>query len=210
MWWPFAVAAIAYLLFRLWYDGVRGPLTPAEIDDGLARITARGGSQGTDTAAFRTFLEADDGREFVMLNLVKFTSGMATHPGTGEQVPARSLMAHYSRHFIRRLMQRGGHPALVARKVGPYVDAWGDVQPDPGWSIMGYMRYRSRRDLAILVCDPRFSGAHDFKYAAMPQTFNFPTRPMILLLASPKVWVALALALAAALTQVALLLAKGS
>jgi hypothetical protein len=204
MWWPFAVAAIAYLLFRLWYDGVRGPLTSAEIDDGLARIAARGGSQGTDTAAFRTFLEADDGREFVMLNLVKFTSGMATHPGTGEQVPARSLMAHYSRHFIRRLMQRGGHPALVARKVGPYVDAWGDVQPDPGWSIMGYMRYRSRRDLLALAADPSFGPLHAYKALGTATTLSFPTQRVLALYVGPRLWVALVLLLAAALGALAL------
>jgi hypothetical protein len=40
----------------------------------------------------------------------------------------------------------------------------------------------------------------------MPQTFNFPTRPMIMTLAGPRLWVGLVLALAAALAQVGLLL----
>jgi hypothetical protein len=71
----------------------------------------------------------------------------------------------------------------------------------------GLCSLRSRRDLAELVCDPRFGGAHDFKYAAIPQTFNFPTRPMIMTLTGPRITVALALALAAALGQVAVLLA---
>jgi hypothetical protein len=70
------------------------------------------------------------------------------------------------------------------------------------------MRYRSRRDLARMVVNPRFSCAHDFKYAAMPQTFNFPTRPMIMTLANPRIWMGLTLALAAALAQIALLLAQ--
>jgi hypothetical protein len=204
MLWPFAVAALAYLLFRLWYDGFRGPLTAAEIDDGLSRIAARGGSAGTELGAFRAFLEADDGREFVMLNLVKFTTGMATHPETGAQVPARSLMEHYSRHFIRRLVRRGGHPALVARKVGPYVDAWGDVQADPGWSIMGTMRYRSRRDLLALAADPSFGPVHAFKALGTDTTLSFPTQRVISLFVGPRVWVALVLALAAALVALAI------
>lgn len=199
MWVPFAVAALAYLLFRLWYDGVRGPLTPAEIEAGLGRIDARGGSQGTDREAFRAFLEADDGREFVMLNLVKVMPGMARHPETGRDVPARSLLDHYSRHFIRRLMLRGGHPALVARKVGPYVDAWGDVQPDPGWSIMGYMRYRSRRDLLALAADPSFGPIHAYKALGTATTLSFPTQRLLSLYVGPRVWVGLLLALAAAL-----------
>ena len=72
--------------------------------------------------------------------------------------------------------------------------------------MMGYIRYRSRRDLAHLVCNPRFSGAHAFKFAAMPQTFNFPTRPMIMTLAGPRIWVGLSFALVAAMAQIALLL----
>lgn len=203
MWWPFALAAILYLLFRLWYDGLRRPLTPAEIDEGLARIAERGGSKGTDSAAFRAFLEADDGREFVMLNLVKFTPGMARHPETGLEVPARSLMDHYSRQFIRRLMLRGGHPVLVARKVGPYVDAWGDVQPDPGWSIMGTMRYRSRRDLLALAADPGFGPIHAYKALGTMTTLSFPTQRVLSLSLGPRVSVALILALAATATALA-------
>jgi hypothetical protein len=204
MWWPFAAALLLYLGFRLWYDNIRGPLTPREIDAGLAAIAARGGSSGTDMAAFRAFLEADDGRAFVMLNLVKVAPGMAAHPVNGEQVPARDLLDHYSRHFIRKLVRRGGHPALAARKVGPYVDAWGDVQPDPGWSIMGYMRYRSRRDLLALAADPSFEPLHAFKVLGTDTTFSFPTRPFLMLYLSPRWWVALLLLLAAALAALAL------
>ena len=111
--------------------------------------------------------------------------------------------------FFPAIFARASHPAVMARKVGGYFDAWG-TEPDPSWSAMGYMRYRSRRDLAILVCDPRFSGAHDFKYAAMPQTFNFPTRPMIMTLAGPQIWVGLSLGLAAAVAQIALLLSAAT
>jgi hypothetical protein len=204
MGWPFLVAALGYLLFRLWYDNVRGRLTAAEIEAGLAAIRARGGSQGTDTEAFRRFLEADDGREFVMLNLVKVAPGTARHPLTGAEVPARDLLNHYSRHFIRKLVQRGGHPALVARKVGPYVDAWGDVQPDPGWSIMGYMRYRSRRDLLALAADPSFGPVHAFKALGTDTTLSFPTQPTLMLFVGPRIWVGLILALASSLTALAL------
>jgi hypothetical protein len=31
------------------------------------------------------------------------------------------------------------------------------VEGDPGWSIFGLMRYRSRRDLIRLAGDPRFA-----------------------------------------------------
>ncbi|TPE61762.1 hypothetical protein FJQ54_07625 [Sandaracinobacter neustonicus] len=204
MWWPFAGALVAYLLFRLWYDGWRGPLTAAEIDEGLAAIAARGGSAGTDTGQFRQFLEADDGREFVMLNLVKVTPGLVPHPISGEPVEGRAMLDHYTRHFIRRLVARGGHPAIVARKVGPYVDAWGDVPADPGWSIVGFMRYRSRRDLLALAADPSFGPVHAYKSLGTRETFSFPTQPMMKLFVGPRLWVALLLALLAALASLGL------
>jgi hypothetical protein len=40
----------------------------------------------------------------------------------------------------------------------------------------------------------------------MPQTFNFPTHPMIMTLASARIWVGMSLALAAAVAQIGLLL----
>ena len=205
------VALAAYVLFLGWYVNWRGPLRPAEVDAFMGRLAATdaGDNGRNELETMRQFLTADDGREFFMLNVVRMASHDVPDPVTDQPRPPREVMAGYTRMFMPALFARGGHPALAARKIGGFFDTWG-MDDSPEWSFIGYMRYRSRRDLAILVCDPRFSGAHDFKYAAMPQTFNFPTRPMILLLASPKVWVALALALAAALTQVALLLAKGS
>ena len=124
---------------------------------------------------------------------------------TGKPRTARAVMEGYTKMFLPALLRKGGHPAIAARKIGPYFDAWG-VPPDPGWSIVGYMRYRSRRDLAKLVANPRFGGAHDFKFAAMPQTFSFPTRPMIMTLASPRIAVGLALGCLAGVTQNAIAL----
>lgn len=204
--WVWGVALAVYGLFLAWYVNWRGPLKPKEIDDLMARIAAHNpDTDRNDPAVVRGFLEADDGREFFMLNLVRVASTDVADPVTGQIRPARAVMDGYTKVFLPALFRRGGHPAIAARKIGPYVDAWG-VEPDPEWTLIGYMRYRSRRDLAILVADPRFGGAHDFKFAAMPQTFSFPTRPMIMTLASPRHWVGLSIALVAAFAQIALLL----
>jgi hypothetical protein len=200
---PFAVAAFLYLAFRLWYDNWRGRLTAAEIEAGIAALKARGVDAPQDFAALRAFLEADDGREFVMLNLVKVETGLVAHPETGAHVPGRDLLQHYTRHFIRKLVRRGGHPALAARKVGPYVDAW-HVPPDPGWSIVGFMRYRSRRDLLALATDPTFGPIHQFKALGTAETLSFPTQPFLMLYVGPRTWVALLLLAAAALVALAL------
>lgn len=198
--WMIWTSALAlYLLFRLWYDNWRGPLSQAEIDAFLAEVSGRY-SGGNDPGVLRSFLEADDGREFVMLNLVKVEQGMVRDPDTGEQVPGSKMMRRYSDPFVRRLIRRGGHLGMVGRKVGPYVDAW-NVEGDPGWTIFGLMRYRSRRDLIAMIRDPLFAEVHPYKALGIPVTFSFPTQRELSVFMGPRVWVALVLALGAALTQ---------
>lgn len=205
--WVWVLAALAYGAFAAWYFNWRGRVQAHEVEAFVARIR-EANPHITDRSidgVLRKFLEDDDGREFFMLNLVRLSPGEVKDPKTGALRPARDVMQDYTKRFLPALFARGGHPAMAARKVGGYVDAWG-VEADPGWSIVGYMRYRSRRDMAELVSDPRFAGGHEFKVAAIPVTFSFPTQPVVLALMSPKVWVALVLALAAALAQLAILL----
>lgn len=200
-------ALLIYAAFLIWYINWRGRVTPAEIHALMQRLEASGAGENGRNAlqTMRAFLEADDGREFFMLNLVRVSPGKVADPVTGEQRAARAVLEDYTKVFMPALFARGGHPTIVARKAGGYFDAWG-VEADPGWSIVGYMRYRSRRDLALLASDPRFGGAHDFKFASIPNTFSFPTQPQLMALQSPRIWVGLLLALIAALAQIIWLL----
>lgn len=203
--WIWAAAGLVYLAFIGWYQNWRGKVRPQEVEAFFARARARGADAHNDLEILQAFLAADDGREFFMVNLVKVAPGDVPDPDTGEPVSGRAMLARYTGPFMRRLFQHGGHPALAARKVGGYVDAW-NTTPDPGWSIVGYMRYRSRRDLMELAGDERFSTIHRFKIAGTAQTYSFPTQPLILTLAGPRIWVALVLALAASAGQIAILL----
>ena len=205
--WVWGIALLVHGIFLSWYINWRGPLSKAEVETLMARMRANNVGRGDqdEMPVMQRFLEEDDGREFYMLNVIRISGGDVADPVTGKMRPAREVMAGYTRMFMPALFARGGHPALAARRVGGMVDTWG-LKEVPEWSMMGYMRYRSRRDIAHLVCDPRFGGAHAFKFAAMPQTFNFPTHPMIMTLASPRIWVGLSLALAAAVAQIGLLL----
>ena len=203
-WWVWLVAAALYACFLLFYNNWSGKLTQEEIDTMLARAQSQGPGEINDLSIIRKFLEADDGREFVMVNLVRVSDSIVTDHSTGAQVPAGDMMKAYSKAFMPRLIKHGGHPALAARKVGGYVDAW-KVGPDPGWTIVGFMRYRSRRDMIKMVVDPTFTDAHKYKLLGVEETFSFPTQPFIRAYASPRVTVLLILALAAALAQLAII-----
>jgi hypothetical protein len=203
-WLIWSTALAAYALFRLWYDNWQGPLTPAEIDAFMAEVAGKFHAGGNDPAAMRAFLEADDGREFVMLNLIRVEPGEVADPATGKMVPGMEMMRRYSRRFMAVLVRRGGHPGMVARKVGGYIDAW-NTAPDPGWTLFGLMRYRSRRDLVRLALDPEFREGHPEKVLGAPVTFSFPAQRELSLYAGPRLTVALVLALAAALAHLTLL-----
>lgn len=202
-WVIWGTALALYALFRLWYDNWRGPLTEAEIDSYLASMSGRLEDTGNSAETLRAFLRADDGREFVMLNLVKAGTDPVPDPDGGPDKPGFELLQRYARSFMRVLVRNGGHPGVVGRKVGGYVDAW-NTEPDPGWTVFGLMRYRSRRDMLKVATDPAFRAQHGAKLAGTAATFSFPTQRVMSLYIGPRVSVALVLALAAALAQLAI------
>lgn len=199
-WVIWTTAAALYGAFRIWYDNWRGALTPSEIERYFAQLEGREDTTAEARANLRQFLESDDGRDFVMFNIVKASHDPVSDPITGAQVPGVSLLQRYARHFMPVLLKNGGHPAIVRRKIGPYLDSWA-TEADPGWTIIGLMRYRSRRDMMNLVVDPQFVRHHPDKLAGTLATFSFPTAPMLQLYVGPRIWLALVLALAAALVQ---------
>lgn len=206
-WWVWVVALALYAVFRAWYDNWRGPLSREEIDALLSSVGDSPASSTTDRGVLGAFLEADDGREFIMSNLVRVHPGDVPDPVTGQPRPGLELLQTYGRGFVPLLLRHGGHPVMVMRKVGGYVDAW-NTPPDPGWHIVGAMRYRSRRDMMRLARHPRLREVHPFKTAGTAMTFSFPAQPMMGLALRPRASVALLLALAAALVHLASLLLR--
>ena len=204
-WWAWPLALALYVVFRAWYDNWRGPLSKAEIEAFMSRTADSPTGSTTDPAVVRAFLEADDGREFVMSNLVRVQPGEVPHPVTGAPVQGLAMMQEYGRRFVLVLLRHGGHPMLVMRKVGGYVDSW-NTPPDPGWHLVGAMRYRSRRDMMALARHPALREVHPFKTAGTDMTFSFPTHVVMGMALRPRAWVALALAFMAALVHLASLI----
>lgn len=205
-WWIWVVALALYIVFRLWYDNWRGPLSPQEVNDFMNQVSGLKMSEYSDPKDLRAFLEADDGKEFVMVNLVRVHTGELAHPHTGKPTKGIDLLREYGNSFVKVLVRHGGHPVLVMRKVGGYIDSW-NTPPDPGWHVAGSMRYRSRRDMMQLALDPSVRDVHILKTAATATTFSFPSQVVLGLAIRPRVWVALLLTLSAALVHLASLIA---
>jgi hypothetical protein len=169
-------AGLIYAGFSLWYNSLRGPLSPAEIDVYMERLRTQSGATAERLAPVREFLAADDGREFFMVNLIRMHDGPVKEPGTGQEKSAREALSGYTRYFLVALFRRAGHPVWGGPSAGHYVEHWG-TEPDPGWTLALVVRYRSRRDMIDLAADPRFAPAHAYKVAAMSNTLAFPVSP---------------------------------
>ncbi len=172
-----SILAALYLGFRVWYDGGGGPLTAEEVARYLARFQERGVKpERLDT--LRAFLAGDTGAEFVMANFIHFHE----RPGAQEELD------RYMAHMYPELLKRACHPVLAGPVVARALDYWG-VEGGERWSLVGLVRYRSRRDMLEIATHPAFADAHAFKTAAMQQTIAIPLEPFVNL-ASPR-WIAL-------------------
>ena len=191
---------VLYALFAAWYFNWQGPISTEEVNRLMLDFDKLEGSEHTDSATFRKFLEEDDGGEFVMLNLVQLHTGEVAHPLTGEAMSASDLVGEYFGPFAVSLFKRGGHPVFQAKTIGGNIDSW-NADHNVGFGATAMMRYKSRRDIAELILDPAFSDAHIYKLASIDRTISYPTRIMMSTVLQPPSAVLVVLILLASLVQ---------
>jgi|TARA_B110000116_G_C16773901_1_gene554724 hypothetical protein len=191
---------VLYALFAAWYFNWQGPISIEEVNRLMLDFDKLEGSEHTDAATFRKFLEEDDGGEFVMLNLVQLHTGEVAHPLTGEVMSASDLVGEYFGPFAVSLFKRGGHPVFQARTIGGNIDSW-NADHNVGFGATAMMRYKSRRDIAELILDPAFADAHIYKLASIDRTISYPTRIMMSTALQPPSAVLVVLILLASLVQ---------
>jgi hypothetical protein len=191
---------VLYALFAAWYFNWQGPISIEEVNRLMLDFDKLEGSEHTDAATFRKFLEEDDGGEFVMLNLVQLHTGEVAHPLTGEAMSASDLVGEYFGPFAVSLFKRGGHPVFQARTIGGNIDSW-NADHNVGFGATAMMRYKSRRDIAELILDPAFADAHIYKLASIDRTISYQTRIMMSTALQPPSAVLVVLILLASLVQ---------
>ncbi len=200
VWLIWILVPIVYGLFSLWYFNWRGPVTQVEIDKYVSMFAGLEGSKHTELAVMRKFLEEDDGKEFVMLNLIQLHEGKVSHPVTGATQNPRQLLTNYFKSFLSASMKRGSHPVFQARTAGGNIDSW-NADSNVGFMATSMMRYKSRRDLIELLIDPAFADSHLYKLAAIERTISYPTQTIFNASLRPPISVLLVLLLLASMAQ---------
>jgi hypothetical protein len=187
-----ATAGLIYALFWWWYVGFRPKVTPVEVEQTMGLFKTEGGWTDQQRENLRNFLANDNGKDFVMVNLL-----LLNRP----QKESREKLAKYQKVFLGSLLRKAGHPVMVAMAASGNVENVACDQ-DEGWGAAGMIRYRSRRDLMEMLPATIGSEHHGLKLAALERTFAFPASPWFLF-GGPKLLAPLVIALIAALAHLA-------
>lgn len=184
------IAALFYAMFWAWYVGLQGKLSQSEVAEYMERFEAAG-LPIDKLENLHHFLANDDGREWFMINLLQLKS---------PKRESRKLLQSYSKTFMEGMFKRAGHPFFIANARAKNIENVSCDQAD-NWTMSAIVRYRSRRDCAETLMVTFGSDHHADKLAALEKTLAFPATTS-LLMGSPRVLVALGLALIAALVQI--------
>ncbi len=169
------VPTVLYAFFIFWYTDLKGPLSDAEIDAFVAKMTTNG-SDPELIAFIEKFGREDSGRQFLMVNNIDYNEHPPEVQGAQPGESAEKLMGRYIEHMIPALLRRACHPMLMGSAVYPSVDLVG-IQGAEIWDVGALFRYRSRRDFLEIVTNPAFKGKHHFKTAALEKTIAYPIEP---------------------------------
>ena len=172
-----ALALLAlYIAFLLWYGGRGEPLSEAEI----VQFERELGALGTDARGHsaselvRRLAARDDGREFVMHNLVRYRAKALYPAGHAYGDSARAADKRYGRAALRPMLRQGSIPIFLAKCSGRFIDA----DDAPAWDYVAMVRYRSRRDFLrfAVAIESRDIAIH--KWAAIEETRITPLKPL--------------------------------
>jgi hypothetical protein len=174
------VFIILYALFLVWYGGSGKPLSQAELESLLDEIKRRAGKQVEADESpllqqFRELAKNDDGREYYMVNLLKFHQKALYPEGSAFGDDPLAANDRYNRAIVPLLLKHGGHPVFLGQVQGRF------LHPDGAddWDQVGMVRYRSRRDMLKMAAEIAAVGVDIHKWASLEKTQVFPVRPVL-------------------------------
>jgi len=185
------IAVLAYVAFWFWYVGFQKKVTPQEVAATLSIFEHDDTWTATQKEHLRNFLLDDDGKDFVMVNLLHLKS---------PKKESLEKLNTYQKIFLGSLLRKAGHPIMIARAASGNVENVACDHADD-WSAAGMIRYRSRRDLMNILPATIGSEHHGLKLESLEKTFAFPASPWFMF-GGPRIVVALGIALLASVLHI--------
>jgi hypothetical protein len=172
--------AALYIAFLVWYGGNGKPMTTDEIDAGLRELLATDTTDHAKSAVddLRQLLANDDGKEFVMQNLVRYRPKALYPPGHHYSDDPREADQRYGKSIVWPLLRNGSLLLFIARRSGNFFVPEGADD----WHYVAMVRYRSRRDFLKFAFEANQADKFVHKWAAIEKTHVFPVKPILSLI----------------------------
>jgi hypothetical protein len=169
--------AALYLAFWFWYGGNGTPTTKEEVEAALRTLAAADTSGRTEEALqeVRQLMSSDDGKEFVMQNLVRYRPKALYPPGYAFSDDPREADKRYGKAVLWPLLRNGNVMLFVARRTGNFVVPEGA----DAWHYVAMVRYRSRRDFLRFAIASSQADIFVHKWAAIEKTHIFAVKPLM-------------------------------
>lgn len=177
----FIPLALLYIIFWIWYGGNGQRMSAQEIEEFIRALksTDLANINEAEIEDVRQLLSSDDGKEFVMQNLVRYRAKALYSEGSPYSDDPREADKRYGKSIIGDLLRYGNLVIFIARKSGDFVKPEGA----DAWHYVAMVRYRSRRDFVRFLIRANQAEKFMHKWAAIEKTHVFPVKPIISLLA---------------------------
>jgi hypothetical protein len=207
-----SLAAVFLAIFigalAFWGDWAGGRMSREEVDQYLVQIDKNlewpEPTKSYMMESLREWGYADDGKEFMMLNMMRYHDELLEYPGSIKDFEGTPKESNYTYELGTKeiLLAQGGYPA-----------AWGEVNlsrnvaradaadANTNWNRVGFARYPNRRGFFRLMADPEYGkqsayklmGAHTNLIPMTPQ-WVFPdmrllTGAVLLILFFASAWI---------------------
>jgi hypothetical protein len=156
-------------------------MSTEEIEKALNKLrsTDPAHNNSAEVDDIRQLLASDDGKEFVMQNLVRYRAKALYPEGSTYSDDPREADKRYGKSIIGDLLRYGNLLIFIARKSGDFVNPEGA----DAWHYVAMVRYRSRRDFVRFAIRANQADKFMHKWAAIEKTHVFPVKPLINLFA---------------------------
>lgn len=165
------VLLAVFLIFWAWQNpgGLRGKLSPEEIDRYLAavqKLHVPADEKAQALSRLRAWMQADDGKPFYNLNLMRYYPNLHRFPGSPDfsGTPEQSN-ARYERAIAPMLLKLGVYPTFAGKAQGQ--NLLGSGENLDNWSGILVVRYPSRRAFLDLLSNPAYKAVEPYKIMAV-------------------------------------------
>jgi hypothetical protein len=147
------------------------PMTSSEVDTYIEKITQLSHVPGGqhDLKKLKHFFNTDDGEPFYTVNLYKYHERAQYLSDNSSSISGVQAYEKFSTVMVKLLFQNYSYPIFGSN--------WLDLSTK-GWDRIVIVKYRSRRDMAKIFADPKFSIASEDKWASIEKHDRFVVKAL--------------------------------